>query len=89
MKEILAQCLQRSLFVFFANEEGDIMVGASVADHSQRDVAESFRGERLESRIAAAEVADDADDTHIVIHLYGADFLAAPRWQPVGWSCRW
>ena len=39
-KEILAQCLQRSLFVFFANEEGDIMIASAIGDHTQRYIAE-------------------------------------------------
>lgn len=74
-KEHLRECLECALLVIGADEVGDIVVAASVANHTHGDILECLACLGLETSVLVAEIAHDAHDTHVALDAYHTVFL--------------
>ena len=75
VKQHVAQVLQGALLVSLPDEEGDVVVGASVGYHANRDVLHGIRSEGFEAQVTPVQVAYNTYNAHVAVNSYGAVLL--------------
>ena len=76
-EEVVAQGEERAALVRSLDEYGEVVVATAVGDHVHGDLAESVQDLRLEAHVVPLHVADDTDDSHVVLDVDATQALEA------------
>ena len=63
------------MFVGSGDQEGDIVVASTIGNHAHWDILQGLCGNGLKAHIAPVQITYNADDTHIIVHLYDTKLL--------------